>query len=765
MRLRKEYRLNAGKIFDPVKKHRKFILLLLFATLLYTCVAIVLTYPLVFNLSSHYFSPELGSSSASGDGIGTIADIWQANNPREQGATKKLKPLIESPVESDSRGITYPLSSGMALALARLTGAQASFNILMLLSFPLAGAIMFLLVFYVTRNGAASILGGFLYAFSPWHTSRAYDHLSLTAVHCLPLFVLAMVVFWKRKDLISAIALALAGIIAFLTDLHLGLFCALMSFTWLVALYVSYRAHGRKSPPFPSSRRKTNLKVALLVLLAIIIAAAVVVPVYRNLFYKDPAAAPGAGGRGIDETVAYSAHPADYIIPPAHALVWRSFIDSVVANRTEKALTSNEVTMYPGIVTFILAAYALVKTFRRRKRRKGKGDSGMDTAEQASIACSEAHADPGQRYVMDTVVYFAGITAVAAFILSMPPLVKLGGVELPTPSIIIRSFAPMFRFYCRWGLVVTFALTLLAGIGFTILAKSRKWNLRWTVVACALLLVLFCVDVTIIPPRRSRDISKPPKVISELSRFPQDQPVAIYPLYPGIYSIPLWYRYYLQFHLHPMLSGITTGTEADLYLMVMNDIYAPYTPRMLSGIGIEKVVILNSFYKMAFPSREFFDPGKMPPGYRMVKKTKDGYIYDITAPPAQVFPLFYMNFTVPRLQPDGMAWTAMVRPTAEILLVNKGGHSTWEFSITVYNPGEADTLDVALDGKTVGGQQVPPGIGQVTVPMLELTKKRHILTLKWKGRSVRIEKEVIGTDSPIDAYLLFSRPEFNRASP
>jgi len=389
----------------------------------------------------------------------------------------------------------------------------------------------------------------------------------------------------------------------------------------------------------------------------------------------------------------------------------------------------------------------------------------MGVMGQPPDARSDMNEKNGRTYVIDTTVYFAAITAVAAFILSMPPLIKVGGVELPTPSIIMRSLAPVLRFYSRWGLVVTFALTLLAGVGFALLATSRNWNFRKTGVICALLVALFCVDVTIIPPWRSRDISRPPDVVRALSRLPRDEPVAMYPLKPGIYSVPLWYLYYQQYHRHPMINGVKAATEADLYLMVMNDIYAPYTPRMLKGLGIKEVVILNDFYKLMFPSGDFFNPDKMPPGYKLVKKTDDGYIFDVTAAPAQVFPLFYLNFTPPRLQPDGMAWSAMVRPEGKILLVNKGGRSTFDFSVTVYNPGKEDALDVELDSGAHGRFQVPRGPSQLTVPRVELTKQRHFLTFEWSGEPVKIEGEASGVDGQLDAYLLFSRPELNRVPP
>jgi hypothetical protein len=288
--------------------------------------------------------------------------------------------------------------------------------------------------------------------------------------------------------------------------------------------------------------------------------------------------------------------------------------------------------------------------------------------------------------------------------------------------------------------------------------RRRRWGGKKVVAACLVALALFAIDVTIVPPARSRDITKVPTIVHELARYPVDETVAFYPLSPGRYFIPLQYRYFQMFHKHPMMNYIKPGTMGDIYQGVLKDLYAPYTPSMLKGLGIDKVVVINDFFKIMYPVGQEFDPAKMPAGYELVKKTKDGYIYDVTAAPATIYPLYYTNFTSPAILDDGQAWTVMIRPNAEILLVNKGGESTQDFSIFFKNYGKAGTLSVALDGVKIGESHLYEGPGEVRIAGLKMEGKRQVLSLRWNGKPVKMPGEAFGAQGEIDNYLMFSRP-------
>ena len=729
--------------------HRKTALLTAGSFALYLVVAIILTFPLISNLNSHYFNPGRGH-----DGIGTIAGIWSLNYTSEKGEQGESTLPHGYPFEvSTGKPPWYNLSIGLIYNLSSVFGAQASYNLLLIFSFPLAGILMFVLLFYLTRSHLASFLGGFFYAFSPWHTARTFDQISLAGIHCIPLFLLALIIFWKKKSFLSAIALATAWMIAILTDPHIGFFCLLLPVTWFLALWFNRLRSGGQHARFSFKKSKrTVTRVILLALLVVIVTVVLMLPTIKSVFHKDPAVFAGGEHRGIDETVALSARPWYYVVPPIYNPIWKGVTGSI--SGTIQGKNTGEVTCYPGIVTVFLAAFAIFYLFRRKRSKVAETEASEQDAPGLK---RDRNQDIGYNStsLMDTATYFGVITAALAFVLSMPPLVSVGGIELPTPSIIMRVIVPPFRFYSRWALLVTFALCLLAGIGFARLVKARSWKGWKPAVACVLLLVLFCVDVTIVPPWRSKDISRPPEIINELRDTPHNKPVCFYPLRPGFYHVPLWYMYYQQFHLRPMLNGVKEGTEGDLYSMTLMDIYSPYNPRMLKALGIEQVVVLTEAFDEAIPGKNSFDPESMPPGYNLVNETGDGYIFDVDAEPATIFPLFYMNFTSPRYLEDVRPWTVLLRPTGEIILINKGEDSTCTFSIDYMNPDGEATLNIKLDGTNLGEVTLPNGSGNLTIPDIELKGDRQVLTLEWGGDPVDIQFPIYGT---LQAYLLFSRP-------
>lgn len=759
--------LHSDVSADSAKRdsYKKVIAYALLALLIFTAVAIVLTYPLAANMSHNYFNP-----SFSHDGVGTIWLTWYSNFARAHSYTGNVTTFVAYPFGYNTRAIYYPLTNGVLVLMARVIGAQASYNLLTLSTFPLAGLLMFLLLYYITSSPAASILGGFIYAFSPWHTARTFDQVGLAQIYVLPLFLIAVIYFWRRRSVISAAAVSGALLVAILTDFHLGLFCGLLLITWGVAVFLRERADSKRFLRLrrPLVKRET-VKAIVMAALAVVLALAIAAPVLQNLFYKDPLVITPTEERSIDVTVSYSSRPWNYVVPPAYALLWRWWTNDFVTKHEGKSGV-HEVTAYPGIVTFVMACFAVYFTFRRKKKPRpasegavGDDDAPPDEAVAAPPGDDLEH-DAKIRGGMDlarTTVYFGAITAVIAFILSMPPVVKIGSVQIPTPSIVMRAIAPFFRFYSRWALVVTFSLALMAGIGLFMLARSRRWSGFRVGAVCLALIALFALDVTIIPPLRSRDIAKVPTVVTELSNYPRKQPVAVYPLSPGRYFIPLQYDYFQTFHQHPMLNGSKPGTLGDLYQAVLKDLYAPYTPEMLKGLGIDKVMVIDGYWEIMYPVGLKFDPAMMPPGYRLVKKTRDGYLYDVTGPAAQVFPLYYTNFTAPAILQDGKAWTVMTRPNAEMLIDNRDGPTVQNFSVTFNNPGEEGTFSIALDGVAIGQTRLGPGQGELLIPGMKIPAKQHVMSIQWEGKPTKIDGRPFGPAGDISDYLMLTRPRFS----
>ncbi len=737
-------------------KRKQFIAGAALAFIIYVSFTVLLTWPLVTGLNRYYFSPEVP-----GDGAGAVADNWYSDYARQHKIEGPVTRLYAYPFGYDTRGAPgYPLDSGLRNQLTRLFGAQAAFNLLIFFSFPLAGISMFFLLFYVTGRGTASFLGGFLYAFAPWHTARAFDQVSLTGTHTLPLFALALIFFWKRRDYWSAACLAAASVVAVYTDFHFGLFCALLAGAWVVAALL-VQARRRGGATLKASGAGSVRKTAMLMVLVLAVVAAAAAPYVLDQLYRDPTVFAGSQSRGGKKATDFSSNPWNYVVPPAHAFLWRGVTDKFVQGHLGSR-TSNEVTAYPGIVTFALALAALVLAFGLRRRKSRTCDRGESDEEGPKAGTAP------REMLLATVILFCVIAGISAFVLSLPPTYQVGSLKIPTPSIVVEAAVPLFRYFCRWAIVVTFSLCLLAGVGFMLIVERLRLSARKALFLCLALVVLFAIDVSIVPPTRAKDMIKPPETLGRLgSRL--DEPVAIYPLAQGNEYANLHYRYFQQFHLHPMLNGIKPDTEADLYRLSLKDIYSPYTARMLAGLGIKKVAFLDRYYSnKAYgynPLGVKFDPQKVPPGLRLAATTSDGYVFDVVAQPATVFPLFFTNFTPPSILEDGRTWTVMTRPSAEMLLVNKGPGASYSLTVDLINPGPAGRLTFSLNGRKLGDLTLEKGNHRVTLSSLDLTPGDNTLSMRWDGKPVEINGKPFRAGVKLQAYLLVSQPELQERGP
>lgn len=89
---------------------------------------------------------------------------------------------------------TLVLTAGLIGIPLQLAGLNliATYNVILLLTFVLAGYGMFLLCLYLTRNAWASFIGGLVFAFSPYHFAHLFGHMNLASLQWIPFYVLAL---------------------------------------------------------------------------------------------------------------------------------------------------------------------------------------------------------------------------------------------------------------------------------------------------------------------------------------------------------------------------------------------------------------------------------------------------------------------------------------------------------------------------------------------------------------------------------------------
>ncbi len=110
-----------------------------------------------------------------------------------QALAHGLNPLLTKVIWAPSGfnfawGTSIPLASVLASPLTLALGPVATYNILCLISFPINGFAAFLLSRYITRDYAGSLLGGYIFGFSPFMLGQLIcGHLHMMLVFSVPL--------------------------------------------------------------------------------------------------------------------------------------------------------------------------------------------------------------------------------------------------------------------------------------------------------------------------------------------------------------------------------------------------------------------------------------------------------------------------------------------------------------------------------------------------------------------------------------------------
>ena len=131
----------------------------------------------------------------------------------------------------------------IASALLRQFSSQVTaYNLLILLTFPIAGLGAFLLFKYLIRNPYLSLLGGFLFAFNPSHFAHSLHHLNIASIQFVPFFVLYFIKAVRGE---GKAALGLAALFYFLNSLC-DWNCLIFGFSFMAFGYIYLAIRRRR---------------------------------------------------------------------------------------------------------------------------------------------------------------------------------------------------------------------------------------------------------------------------------------------------------------------------------------------------------------------------------------------------------------------------------------------------------------------------------------------------------------------------------------
>ena len=235
----------------------------------------------------------------------------------------------------------------------------------------------------------------------------------------------------------------------------------------------------------------------------------------------------------------------------------------------------------------------------------------------------------------------------------------------------------------RWVL----AAVVLVGAGVLVFVLYRVGDLFrengmsfWPYVLTGVVTLLVILEMIIIPPVRSFDFSHVPDLYGFMKKQPGSTYV-IYPAYEPGYFNNSQYMFYQRYHRRPMLNGGSENTDGEA---LRRTVYNPYDPgvfSILAHFGINHVVFLDGMFS-AYEGHDTSDNlvKKLPGGLKKVARFKDmdelfgnAYVYEVTAKPAEVVPIYQGDISVPHID-VGLLTARLLGARGGIRLLNYSGH-------------------------------------------------------------------------------------------
>jgi len=366
---------------------------------------------------------------------------------------------------------SQPVTDISGALLARISGAVAAYNWLILLSFPLSAAAAYLLARHLALSPAGATVAAMAYAFSPFHLAHAAYHPHIAQAQWMPLYLLAL---WGCLDRASPAAvgfLAAASLAVTLSNFYGGLIAAVITPVAVAAYWLVMCRTDR------GSMRRLGITLGSLVLigaagLAYASYAAHVVIVNREAFAFRRA-----------DLFEFSAKWWSYLVPPVeHPLLGATVHRLWNAVGVGDGLLEQQVSLGWGII-----ALGLIAVFRWSYRPAPPNPPGLPGLPAPPALASVP--------VLATV-------AVAALLCSLSPERTIGAFTFIRPSALLYHIVPMFRAYARFGVIVQLMAALLAGIGVDYL---RTGTGRAQIV-CLVLVAMAAGEYAVAPSTQWRDV-------------------------------------------------------------------------------------------------------------------------------------------------------------------------------------------------------------------------------------------------------------------
>jgi len=528
----------------------------------FIALTFICTFPLILKIKS-----VIPGTYTTDESFAWLAYFWWLKYAVTHHLAVMYNSIIAVPFGIDmGKQVLHPVWNFLCVWLSVFTGNVAAYNIQVLLSFILSGITMFYLVFALTKDKFSSLFAGIIYAFCPYHFARAWQHLSLANIQWMPLYILTLIKLQehpKHKNLFLSIG-AIFLVISF--EFHYSYFMYITSGLFLIYCLVFYKKVDTRYWRF--------LKMTLLIMAAggVLIMSTAAGQSIKKVIFEKKTIQPLAWNlvRPFDDLFFQSARPLSYFLPATAHPVFGGFTEQFIGSSLYGG-SLTEHTLYLGWVPMILAFVAFKAWRRNRKAQRQSPKSGDSPFVRENFY-----------------IGFFIFLAIASWLFSQPPWWQIFGIKIYMPSFFMYKILPMFRAYCRFGIVLMLTVAVLAGFGLKYILERFKSSRSKAAIA-----VLFCGAVLFEfwnwPPYKVIDVSSFPAVYSWLAEQSADTVVAEYPLDAD--SPNEMFKFYQTKHGKKIINGTNPGTYAHKVAQEIRDLSKSDTAGILKWMGVKYVIV------------------------------------------------------------------------------------------------------------------------------------------------------------------------------
>ncbi|HKN37341.1 MAG TPA: hypothetical protein VJX16_29205 [Terriglobales bacterium] len=318
------------------------------ALVLFSVAAVVQTWPLVLHASTSI----IDTPEQQGDTGYYLWNLWWIKHALVDLHTNPFHAgVVFSPQGTDLYLGGVVLVSGLLFIPINLVSGNfiLSVNVLSLVLFVLSGLTMYALSFRITRNHAAALVAGFIFAFAPFTVIHSqggeWNHSATFLLPLFPLFLLRFMESFRLREAVAAgvtLALIIYNWLEYGTDA--ALFAAIFVLYWSVIFL--------RRDDWPNLRALWR-GFGVVSLVSFVLSSPLIFQAFRTLYSGDISARGGAEF--------YSADLLTYITPSP---LWGPGNVPGDPYGTHLPIGAIENTAYLGIVPLILAGFSLL-TIRR----------------------------------------------------------------------------------------------------------------------------------------------------------------------------------------------------------------------------------------------------------------------------------------------------------------------------------------------------------------------------------------------------------------